>query len=349
MPPTDSAKPKVSVVVLVYNGKVWLPRCLASLRAQTICAALELIVVDNCSTDESVAVARGLLAGWPGAVLVENKENFGFCEGNNIGARVAHGEYLFFLNPDTWLEPDCLEQLLAETDRAQTGAASPWVLNYEDNSHQDLGFFGFDIFGLASPSAPAGRTRDIFVACGCACLVRRDVFSEVGMFDREFFMYGDEVDLSWRVWAAGHRIIGVPEARLHHRGAATVNPAGGAKVVEYRTSDRKRFFSNRNGLLVLLKNGQHLLLLLAPLQVLLLLAETVVGWVMLRRWSFVQTTFVAALRDVWRLRRHVWRERERMAALRRRSDWWMLRFFRLPLNRWFEIKRLFKFGLPKVN
>ncbi len=112
---------------------------------------------------------------------------------------------------------------------------------------------------------------------GCAYLIRRELFEALGRFDPEFFMFADEFDLSWRVWISGHRAMAVPSARLHHRGAAQVNPAGGGATVEFRTSDTKRFYANRNSLLVLLKNARHLLLLLVPLQLGLLLLEGLVS------------------------------------------------------------------------
>ncbi|HKI68036.1 MAG TPA: glycosyltransferase family 2 protein, partial [Verrucomicrobiae bacterium] len=213
-------QPLVSIIILNYNGVEWLPPCFASIRSQTILEAIETIFVDNNSTDSSATTAKELLAKFPGARVIENAENSGFSEGNNIGARAARGRYLFFLNPDTRLEPDCMEKLLAETEKAKADAATPWVLQYASDEHQDVGFFGFDLLGLPSPSAPVKNTCEIFVASGCAFLINAEVFKKIGGFDREFFMYCEDADLSWRVWIAGGRLIGVPEARMHHRGAA---------------------------------------------------------------------------------------------------------------------------------
>jgi len=87
----------------------------------------------------------------------------------------------------------------------------------------------------------------LFATCGCAYVIRADIFLQVGGFDTEFFLYSDETDLSWRVWAAGYRVVGIPAARVHHRGAVAVNPQGGTRVVEARTSPDKRYFANRTG------------------------------------------------------------------------------------------------------
>jgi GT2 family glycosyltransferase len=341
--------PLVSIVVLNYNGAEWLPKCFDSIKTQTIIDRLETILVDNNSSDGSVELARQFLADFPMACIVQNSENLWFCAGNNSGARVAKGRYVLFLNNDTWLEPDCMERLIEEVQATGAGAATPLVLNYHDDSYQDLGFFGFDLFGLPSPSFPQTETREILVAGGCSLLIERELFDQLGMFDPEYFIYSDDTDLSWRVWIAGRKVIAIPAARLHHRGAAGVNPAGGEQTLEFRTTDRKRFLTNRNSLLTLLKNGQHLLLLLAPLQMALVAVESLVGVLVLRRLRYFRRACLAAFGDCWRLRKHVLAERKRVAGFRQRSDWWMLRFFRWRLNRWFEIKRLFQFGLPRVD
>ena len=346
---STTTQPVASVVVLNRNGAGWLPKCFESIKNQTISNQLETILVDNDSSDDSVVVSRALLADFPSAAIVRNPIGLGYCGGNNSGTLAVRGKYALYVNNDAWLEPDCMEKLISEMVRAGAAAASPWVLNYADNSHQDLGFSGFDIFGLSTASEPASEVREIFIACGCSYFIEVEVFKQVGMFDAEFFMYSDEVDLSWRVWIAGHKIVGIPSARVHHRGAAGVNPAGGARAVEFRTTDEKRFFSNRNGLLTLLKNGRHVILLLLLPQLLLLVLETAVGCVLLRRLSFAKTTFWDVLKDCWRLRHHVMAERRRIAGFRRHGDFWMLRFFRWKLNRWFEIKRVLRYGLPRVD
>jgi GT2 family glycosyltransferase len=341
--------PLLSIIVLNCDGANWLPKCFETILAQTIIGQIETIMVDNKSSDNSVEVARQLFAKFPDAAIVRNVQNLGFCGGNNAGARVARGRWLLFLNNDTWMEPDCMEKLIAGTEKMGAAASTPLVLNYPDNTFQDFGFYGFDIFGLASGSGNATHTREIFIAGGCSYLIRNDVFNEIGMFDAEYFIYSDDTDLSWRVWIAGYKVAGIFEARLHHRGAAGVNPSGGIETVEFRTTDKKRFLTNRNGILTLLKDGQHILLLTIIPLIALLFIESFVGAAMLRRWSFIRASFWSVLADCWRLRGHVLQERKRIASFRKRSDFWMLRVFKLRPNRWFEITRLFKFGLPRVD
>jgi N-acetylglucosaminyl-diphospho-decaprenol L-rhamnosyltransferase len=238
--------PLISVIVLNYNGAPWLERCLDSLRHQTLARGLEVIVADNASPDRSDLLAAELMQNWPNGRVSRHEINLGYAGGNNRAAEQARGRYLFFLNNDTWLEPDCLERLLQEMQSAGASVAAPQVMDYLDgnNSKQAVGGLGFDIFGLISGSANSSNRREVFIAAGCSLLIESELFRQLGGFDPEFFMYADEYDLCWRVWLAGHKVIWAPSARLHHRGAAAVNPRGQQKVVENRTSDTKRFYAN---------------------------------------------------------------------------------------------------------
>jgi GT2 family glycosyltransferase len=341
--------PVISVIILNYNGARWLDRCLRSLQAQSLFTQIEVIIADNLSSDGSDALAETSIRNWPNGLFIQHGENLGYCEGNNRAAKVAKGKYLFFLNNDTWLEPDCLAKLLSEVEATGASAATPLVLNYDDNTFQSLGAMGFDLFGFTSTRVPFADTREVFMPEGCSYFVLRRVFEDLGGFDPALFMFSDELDLSWRLWIAGHKAAGVPAARLHHRGAANVNPRGDAQLIEFRTSDAKRFYANRNGLLVLLKNCQHVLLLLVPLQLALLAAEAVVSLALVRRWSFVRRAYIEAMLDCWQLRTHIGAERRRIRQLRRRSDFWMFRFFRLRFNRWDELQRMTRYGWPKVT
>ncbi len=341
--------PVISIVILNYNGARWLNRCLESIRSQTIFEQLELIIADNRSSDGSDRLSEQLLQGWANARFVQNGSNLGFCEGNNRGARGARGRYLFFLNNDTWLEPDCLEKLLGAVRALGAAAATPLMLNYDEDSIQSLGGAGFDVFGLLSRETRADRTREIFTVGGCCYLIETALFWELGAFDPVFYMYADEYDLTWRVWMSGRAAILVPVSRLHHRGAANVNPKGGSREVEFRTSEAKRYYSNRNGLLVILKNAQHLLLLLACTQLLWLFAEALLVGFMTGRWQIVRRAYWESVRDCWKLRDHVRAERIRLRSLRRVGDWRLLRFLRLRLNRWDEFRRMLQLGRLKVD
>jgi GT2 family glycosyltransferase len=222
-------------------------------------------------------------------------------------------------------------------------------MDYAADTLQSAGGGGFDVFGLLCGTSNGTHRREVFVASGCALLVERELFVSLGGFDPLFFMYADEYDLCWRIWAAGRTVIAAPSARMHHRGAAAVNPRGYQRVLESRTSDSKRYYANRNNLLVLLKNGQHALLGVVGLQLGLLMVEAVAMSLWTRRWSHIRRAYLDAVRDCWRLRPHILAERRRLRQIRRHGDIWMLRFLCSRMNRWEEIRRCMRFGLPKVD
>ena len=341
--------PLISVVVLNYNGAAWLDRCLTSLATQTIADDLEIIFADNASTDHSDLLAEDLLKDRPNWRLVRHRANLGCSGGYNAAARLARGQFLLFLNPDVWLEPDCVERLLDEVRAAGAAVATPLVMDYQDDTVQSAGESGFDLFGLLCGSGNWSKPQEILVASGPMLIINTEWFRKLGGFDAQFFMYAEEYDMCWRTWLAGGRVLLAPSARVHHRGAVAVNPRGGSAMIESRTSDTKRFYANRNGLLVLLKNSQHLLLLLVPLQLFLLATEALVMGLWARRISHVRRAYWEAVLDCWRLRRHVFAARQRLKSLRRRSDFWMLRFLCGRMNRWREFQRFLRFGPPKVD
>jgi GT2 family glycosyltransferase len=323
-------------------------------RRQTIADRIEVVFVDNISTDGSVPLARKLLDGFPRATIIENKEDLGFTGGMNTGALAAKGDSVFLLSNDTWLEEDCLEQLVRVTTEHDAAAAMPLVMDYTDNSIQTIGADGLDLFGLPSVTWPPdaqirGEDAEIFFVAGCGYWARTDVFKKVGGFDEGQFMFAEEIDLSWRIWIAGGKLLRTPAARMHHRGAAGVNPAGEIKMIESRTSETKRYLANRNNILVLLKNSQHLLLILLIPQLLLLLAEALVSLVLMRRWGYVRKSYLAAIADSFRMLPHVREWRRKIKGFRKRGDFAMLPYLRLRPNRLEDAKNLFRFGMPKVD
>ena len=342
--------PKISVIVLNYNGVQWLDRCFESLEKQTIFADLEIILTDNNSTDDSVKFTEAWLArsGAKGRV-VQNGANLYYCGANNNGAAAGTGEFFLFLNNDTWLETDCLEQLYQRVQAAKADAATPLVLNYDDNAFQNNGASGLDVFGMTTHQAPTASVTEVFACCGCSLLVRAEMFRKIGGFAAELLIYADETDICWRVWIAGGKAVTVPQARLHHRGAAVANPVGGSKPVEQRTTDTKRFLANRNGLLFIAKNARNLLLVMLVSQLLLLLVEAVYSLLITRRWSHIRKSYLGAIAAAFKMLPHIREWRRKISGFRQHGDFWMLRFLRLVPCRFVEAKNLLKLGTPKID
>jgi GT2 family glycosyltransferase len=340
--------PVISVIILNWNAARWIPRCLESLRRQTIFSQVEIIFTDNASADGSEKVACDYMAGWPNGKIIQTGGNFGFGGGCNRGAASACGKYLFFVNPDIWLEPACLEELAAAGDQNSATAVAAKIMDYADDSVQWWLDDGFDAFGLVVNARPGTQRTTTFCASTFA-FVRADAFRQLGGFDDEFFLYGEEADLAWRIWISGGKVTAAPKALVHHRGEAAVNPNGGEIIVEFRTSERKRYYANRNHMLALLKNSQHILLLTAVTFAGLLLLEGFFWLLIKRRWALMRTTCLEPLMDCWRLRDHVRAKRRQAREFRRHGDWWMLRFLCWRLGRWADFKKVFKFGLPKIG
>ncbi|MBN2506062.1 MAG: glycosyltransferase family 2 protein [Verrucomicrobia bacterium] len=338
----------ISVIIVCHNDGAWLPRCVESIRTQSIAPHIELILADNASGDGTDQIARTLIAGWHNALFLPTGGDLGFCAAHNRGADVARGRYLYLFSPDTWLEPDCLEQLYTTAEREQAAAAGTLMLEYDDNTVQARGSHGFDLFG--NPVSPR-RGRDphpLFCIAGFY-FIRKDVFVRMGKLDETFFMYGEEMDLSWRLWISGERVVPVMTARVHHRGAAGVNPAGGMRAVEHRTSTQKRFLANRNYLLVIAKNCQHVLLLLLLPCTLLILLEGLLTLLISRSGTLARDVSLRPLAAAWRLRTHIRNQRRHIRTLRRHGDFHMLRFLRPGFGRSAEIRTLLRRGFPRFT
>jgi GT2 family glycosyltransferase len=343
-----ASPPKISVIVLNYNGQKWLPRCLESLEQQTIFNEIEVIVVDNQSPDQSAEIAAARAQRVPNIRLLQTGANLYFCGGNNRGAAGATGKYLFFINNDTWLERDCLEILHREIEAEQAAAGMPLVLNYDDDTYQSLAG-GLDIFGMFTGKPAFAGTRAIIGAFGASYFVRADIFRRVGGFDEALLMYVDEADLSWRIRTAGGRIVGVPAARMHHRGSPTANPAGGGRLIELRTTETKRFLSNRNNLVVLMKNARNILLLLVLSNVFLLGCEALVSLVLIRNWRFTRHAYFGAIAAAFQMRDHIAQSRRQIRTFRQSGDLAALKFMTWRLNRWGELRQMLKLGIIKVD
>ena len=342
---------EISLVILNYNGAQWLDRCLESICRQTAVSRLEVIITDNGSKDNSREICERYAPRLPALRFINNGKNLWYCEANNIGAADARSPLVFILNNDLWLEPDCIEILLqAAAKNPDAQLFSPRVLNYDDNTFQGYGAQGIDWFGVCWGTPDHATPRELFSGYGCAFVIRKDWFFKIGAYPPELLIYVDELDLGWRLWAAGGRGLSTPTARVHHRGAAVANPSGGIQPVELRTNEMKRFLSVRNGILLLLKNGQHILLLMLVPHLLMLVCEAIAFLVLTRNWKFVRQTYVRGITEAFGMREHVRQWRQKNRSLRQHGDFWMLRFLTWRLNRLGEfVNQVFKFGPPKVG
>lgn len=336
--------PLVSVIVSTL-GTQWLPKCFASLRSQTIFDQIEIILVDDFSTDGTAALARKELATFPRATVIQNSSALGYAGSSNRGAYIGKGEWLCVLNDDTQLEPDCLEKLLVALREAGADAAVPALAEYDSMKFVPSAPMGFDVFGRPSWSESDHSDYDKWHPCfmigGAGFLIRRTVWEYVGGFDAAHFMYAEDDDLSWKVWLAGYKGIYVGNAILHHRTRREND------IWEIKSFTR--YLVNRNSLLVVAKNAQHILLICALLQILMLLSEACLFLIISRRWTFVWNSYLKAIGDAFRMGPHIFEMRKLNRQIRRRSDWEMARMFmRLRINRWDMVKAFFIHGKRPV-
>ena len=221
------ASPLVSIIIVTWNSEEHLPACLDALSAQT-CKDFEVVMIDNGSTDQSYLDFEGKYSDLK-LTINKNNENLGFAVANNIGARLARGQWLALLNADAFPEPDWLEQLIRAADEnpqftfftsRQIQSNVPELLDGTGDAYH--------ISGLAwrrnynHPVSKYGlQSGEVFSACAAAALYSRDDFIKIGGFDEDYFSYFEDVDLSFRLRLTGGRCFYVPQAVVYHVGSSS--------------------------------------------------------------------------------------------------------------------------------
>ena len=221
-------RPGVTALVLNWNGGEVVADCLRSLQAQDY-PALEILVVDNASTDGS---AERTARDFPGVRLHVNDANLGFGGGNNVGIRLAETPYVLMCNNDTRLAPDTV-RLLVETLEADpwAGSATPCIILAETGKVDATGIVvcpdGLALGrGRAEPPEALSEPAEVFYASDCCCLYRAAMLEELRLpdgelYDEDFFAYADETDMGWRAQRLGWKSLYVPEASVSHHHAAS--------------------------------------------------------------------------------------------------------------------------------
>ncbi len=231
---------KLSIVIVNYNVKYFLEQCLFSVQNASRGLESEILVVDNNSVDGSVRMVR---EKFPGVRLIENKENAGFSRANNQAIKISTGQYVLLLNPDTLVEDDTLVKCVQFMDtHPEAGGLGVKMVDgkgrFLPESKRSLpspSVAFFKVFGLSAlfPKSKLfgkyhlgyldeDKTSEVEVLAGAFMLLRRDVLDKTGLLDEEFFMYGEDIDLSYRITQAGYRNYYFPETRIiHYKGEST--------------------------------------------------------------------------------------------------------------------------------
>ena len=248
-------KSSVSIVIPHWNNVDVLSECLESI-SNTNFENFETIVVDNASTDNSVASVR---SNYPNVKLIENDKNYGYAGGCNIGAEAASGDFLIFLNNDTVQEKDWISNLIKTINSDdKIAAVQPKILNYYDRNvfdyaggsggHMDIYCFPFArgrIFSFQENDEGQYNNKEkCFWSSGTCFMVRRELFQKAGGFDESFFAHMEEIDMCWRLYAMGFEVWVEPDSVVYHKNALTLP----------MYSHKKYYLNHRNSLLMLLGN-----------------------------------------------------------------------------------------------
>ncbi len=221
---------KLSIVIVSYNVRTYLEQCLQSVQKALEGIEGEVFVVDNHSEDDSVAVVR---TDYPWVRLIESPENVGFARANNIAIRQSEAEYVLLLNPDTVVEENTLRQSLAFMDsHPEAGGAGTMMHNADGTLAPEsrraiptpwvscLKMLGFTKRYYMS-HLPWDQPSQIEVISGAFCLLRKKALDEIGLLDETFFMYGEDIDLSYRLLKGGWQNWYLPYSIIHFKGKST--------------------------------------------------------------------------------------------------------------------------------
>jgi GT2 family glycosyltransferase len=334
--------PSVTVVIPNWNGAHHLRDCLNSLAQLDFPRdRLDVIVVDNGSTDESLELLR---TSYPWVASVALGQNLGFAEASNRGAAQAGSECLAFLNNDTRVDPGWLTHLVSQYDpKNHYVCVAGAILNWDGDQIDFVdGWINFhasadqQYLGVSTDETLIVDGSDMPFACGASMLIERKVFLAVGGFDSRYFAFFEDVDLGWRLWLTGHKVRLSAQARSFHRGHGSASGLPLHQLV---------FLWERNPLLTLIKNvsDEHLAATLAAATLLLVhraqiasgsaRSAFVVGAEDRASDEVVSRTGLAgphAVADLMEGLEDVLAERRRIQQMRRRSDEEIFELFQRP-------------------
>jgi len=292
--------PKVVTVILNTNRREDTLECLTSL-AKNNNENHDILVLDNASTDGSVAAIQ---KSFPKVQIIELQENLGYAGNNNVGiqAAMAQGaDWVFVLNEDTILDPECLSELITAGERSpQIGMVGPMVYHHnEPNVIQSAGgrlnrlWEGAHIAQNEPDTGQFPAPHQVDWISGCAILVRRAVIEQVGMIDERFFYYWEETEWCVRATKAAWQIWHVPAAKLWHKGVRR----------NYKPNPSVTYYSTRNRLLLLAKHRAPFAVRLAAWAQ---IGRTLASWTLKPKWRIMRGHRDAMWRGATDFLRHRW-------------------------------------------
>jgi GT2 family glycosyltransferase len=301
--------PRVSVIIVNWNGAQFLHRCLTALMAQTV-PPYEIILLDNASSDNSFDIVKGFSS----VQFVSLSENTGFARGNNLAINLSSSlsEWIALINPDAFAQPQWLENLLAAAHSyPEFSVFGSKLLTAADPNILDGAGDVYHLSGLVwraghgtKVDAASSNNREIFSPCAAAAMYQRSAVIAGGGFDEDFFCYLEDVDLGFRLRLAGHRCLYVANSVAHHVGSGT---SGG------KDSDFALYYGHRNLVWTFVKNMPGVLFWLMLPAHLLLNVASLVGFTLRGRgkiiWRAKKDAFLG-LPKMWLKRQTIQDSRE---------------------------------------
>ena len=216
---TDSMKPLISIIILNYNAGNLLIDCVSSIQKSDY-TNFEIILVDNISKDNSHKKCKN---SFPTIKLIENKENLGYCEGNNVGLRTAKGEFVVVLNPDTIVDSNWLDELLEAYQNNGEGLYQPKFLATSDNSMLLSTGQMIQLFGFGYSRSKGNKDEKLFekieqidYASGTCLFTSKKILKKIGLFDPFLFAFHDDLELCWRAALNRIKSFYVPKSIVYH-------------------------------------------------------------------------------------------------------------------------------------
>lgn len=238
-----SSNLRVSIIIINLNGKHHLEKCLESL-SKIDYKNHEIILIDNNSNDSSVEFVK---KSYPTIIIKKLDRNYGFAEPNNVGSKMAKGDLLLFLNNDTIVEPNFLSELVKEIEKDSKIAMCQSLLLKPNGEIDSSGDF-IDSHAIPfSSKEKIDEVKEILSPRGASMLVRREIFKELEGFDKNFFVSFEDVDIGWRAWIRGYKVLIVPKSVVIHVGGQTVK----------ELSSEIKFHGVKNYLIIRLANFEN--------------------------------------------------------------------------------------------
>ena len=216
---TNNMKPLISIIILNYNAGNLLIDCVSSIQKSDY-TNFEIILVDNISKDNSHKKCKD---SFPTIKLIENKENLGYCEGNNVGLRTAKGEFVVVLNPDTIVDSNWLDELLEAHQNNGEGLYQPKFLATSDNSMLLSTGQMIQLFGFGYSRSKGDKDEKLFekieqidYASGTCLFTSKKILKKIGLFDPFLFAFHDDLELCWRAALNRIKSFYVPKSIVYH-------------------------------------------------------------------------------------------------------------------------------------